>query len=78
MPEKFPGHALNLSCRLLRKLNTIKKKIDSTAILKLKRLDETQPNTPSKSNQLKDIEDITIVRSGCPFFYGFSGETEKD
>lgn len=58
LPEKFPGHALNLSCKLLRKLNSVKKKLDNTTVLKL------------KSTGTKDIEDTTVVKSGCPYFYG--------
>jgi len=66
LPERFPGNALNLSCKLLRRLNTIQRKLDPNAVLKL------------KSGGVKDIEDtqLTVVSTGCPFFYGF--KTDKD
>jgi regulator of telomere elongation helicase 1 len=59
LPEQFPGNALNLSCRLLRKLNTIQQKMGRESSLKLVK-------------KVVDVEDsVTIVKQGCPFFFGY-------
>lgn len=61
LPEQFPGNSLNLSCRLLRKLNTIQQKMSKESTLKLIK----------NPNMSKDIEDtVTIIKTGCPFHYG--------
>jgi hypothetical protein len=67
LPERFPGNALNLSCKLLRRLNTIQRKLDPNAVLKL------------KQGTTKDIEETptTVVSSGCPFFYGFHNDSKE-
>jgi hypothetical protein len=66
LADKYPGNALNLSCQLLRRLNTIQRKMDPKAVLKL------------KSGTSKDIEDtgkgkdgFTVLKTGCPFYYGY-------
>ncbi|CDW90951.1 regulator of telomere elongation helicase 1 [Stylonychia lemnae] len=72
LPEQFPGNALNLSCKLLRKLDTIKQKLNKDASLKLTKL---------KDSNIKDIEDsgvdVQIIKSGCTFFYGYNYEVKK-
>eukprot|EP00347_Sterkiella_histriomuscorum_P016981 403351116 len=71
LPEQFPGNSLNLSCKLLRKLNTIQQKLNKDATLKLTKL---------KSGSKNDIENcdqqVSVIKSGCPFYYGYSFENK--
>ena len=57
LSEQFPGNSLNLSCKLLRKLNTIQQHLDKAAVLKLK--------------CSSDIEEVKLIKTGCPFFFGY-------
>lgn len=72
MPEKFPGNALNLACKLLQKLNRIQREIDSSAILKLKSAPGTVESKPLQ------VEDLKIVKTACPFFYKASDKNNTE
>lgn len=73
LPEQFPGNALNISCRLLRKLGNLQQKTNRDSTLKVVK------RVVNDSTDIENTaEEVTVIKTGCPFYYGYSTDQKSN
>ena len=63
-----------MSCQLLRKLNAIQRKMDPDATMTLRTVKTARDIEDTAVTPAEEEGEVTILRTGCPFFYGYKKE----